>query len=260
MDSQASSVNRALVLRRRPRPQGPRSAGFAAGPAQRGPGPLQGALDRDRAGPEHGRRLLGRVAEHVAEYERGRLPRRHPLQPGHEGKFDRLGGLVPGLRARRGVGDALEQRVRVRLEPGDLAAPGRLGRLERRHRAGRDAPPGRAQRVEALVGRDPVQPRAQRGPLLEAGQPPPGGQQRLLQQVLGVGQRPGQPVAVRLQFPPVRLDQRPERLLLACLGALQDGLLHGPQHAISRQRPGERSVLARRGVYLNDDHEKGLSR
>ncbi len=224
----------------------PGAAGLVAAAVQGGPGPLQDPLDRDRAGPEHGRRLLGRVAEHVAEHERGRLPWRHALQPGHEGQLDRLGGLIPGLRARRSVGDALEQRVRVRLEPGDLAAPGGFWRLERRHRAGRDAPPGRAQRVEALVGRDAVQPRAQRRPLLEAGQAPPGGQQRLLQQVLGVGQRPGQPVAVHLQFPAVRLHQGAERLLLAGLGACQDGLLHGPSMPSRRtSRPAFRSRAPR---------------
>jgi hypothetical protein len=41
---------------------------------------------------------------------------------------------------------------------------------------------------------------------------PPGGQHRLLDDVLGVGQRSEHPVAVHLQLPPVGLGQLPERL------------------------------------------------
>ena len=63
------------------------------------------------------------------------------------------------------VGQAVEQGVRVRLEPDRLAAAGRLGRLERRlGRLRPGAAAAGAQRVQAAVGRDPVQPGAQRRP------------------------------------------------------------------------------------------------
>ncbi len=42
----------------------------------------------------------------------------------------------------------------------------------------------------------------------------PGGQHRLLDGVLGVGEGSGHPVAVHLQFPPVGLGQLPERLAI----------------------------------------------
>jgi hypothetical protein len=129
---------------------------------QRGAGALQRALDRGRTGAEHVGHLVRGEAEHVAQHERGGLPGRHALQAGDEGQLDRLGGLVAGIGARRGVGDAFEQGIGIGLQPGDLTAPTGLGRLERRDRLGRDPAAGAAQRVEALVGRDAVQPGTQR--------------------------------------------------------------------------------------------------
>jgi hypothetical protein len=58
---------------------------------------------------------------------------------------------------------------------------------------------------------DAVQPAPKRRPLPEAWQALPGRQQRLLEQVLGVGQRAQDPVAVHLQFAAVRLDQLAKR-------------------------------------------------
>jgi hypothetical protein len=105
-------------------------------------GALQGALDRDLAGAQHAD-LSGAEAEHVTEHERGGLAGRQALYPRDEGQFDRLGGLIARLGARRGVADALEQRVGVRLQPGDLAAASGLGRLERGKGLGRDPAAGR---------------------------------------------------------------------------------------------------------------------
>jgi hypothetical protein len=80
--------------------------------------------------------------------------------------------------------------------------------------------PALAERVEAAVRRDPVQPRAQRGALLEAAEPAPGGEQRLLDEILGVLHRAEHPVAVQLELAPVRFDQRRERALVACFRLL----------------------------------------
>ena len=43
----------------------------------------------------------------------------------------------------------------------------------------------------------------------------PGGQHRLLDRVLGIGEGSEYPVAVHLQLPPVRPGQLPERLAIA---------------------------------------------
>ena len=124
-----------------------------------------------------------------------------------------FGLLVAGLRAERHVDRPLEQGVGEGLEPHDLAEPGRLGRLDPGDvpLLGR-APAGRAERVEAPVGGDPVQPGADRGAPLEPAEALPGGQQRVLQGVLGVLEGAEHPVAVHLQLPAVRLGQLPERL------------------------------------------------
>jgi hypothetical protein len=185
---------------------------------QRGACALQGALDRGLAGAEHAGHLVAVEPEHVAQHERGRLAGRHALQGGDEGQFDRLGGLVAGLWARCGVGDAFEQVIGVGLQPCDLAAAGGIRGAERGDRLGRNPAAGTAQRVEALVGRDAVQPGAQGRALLEPGQPAPGREQRLLQQVLGVVQRAEYPVAVHLNFAPVRIGEFAERVLIAVSG------------------------------------------
>jgi len=126
-------------------------------------------------------------SEHIAQDEHGNLAGRQDLKGGHEGQGDGFGLLVPGLGPGRRPGDVLQERVRERLEPGDLAEPGRLGR----HDAGNvpfpgGSPPGRAKQVEAPVGGDPVQPGAQRGAFLESAEALPCGQQRVLDGVLGV--------------------------------------------------------------------------
>ena len=98
--------------------------------------------------------------------------------------------------------------------------PGGLRWLERGYR--RSRPPSRIpQQVEAAVGGDAVQPGAQRGTSGEPRQAPPGGQHRLLEHVLGVGQRAEQPVAVQLHLAPVRLGELAERLLVAAPGAFE---------------------------------------
>ena len=174
------------------------------------------------------RDLGGAVAEHVAQHEHGALAGRHALQPGDEREADGLARLVAGVGPVGAVGQALEQRVGVGLQPDRLAQPGRApARWPGRQRPAVARPPGAvAQRVQAAVRGDPVQPRAQRGAALEARQPAPGGQQRLLDEVLGVLHRAEDPVAVHLQLAPVRLGEGAEGLLVARPGALERRVAH----------------------------------
>src|ERR1700723_1379030 len=82
-----------------------------------------------------------------------------------------------------------------------------LARKPRTSRKMRTAP------VEAPAGGDLVQPGAQRGAFLaEPADALPGGQHRLLDGVLGVGEGAEHPVAMHLQLPPVGLGELPERL------------------------------------------------
>jgi len=77
--------------------------------------------------------------------------------------------------------------------------------IDRQH-AGRPS----AQRVQAGVGRDAVQPCSKRRPALELVALAPGAQQGLLHQVLGVLHRAEHPVAVQLKLAPVPLHRRHE--------------------------------------------------
>jgi hypothetical protein len=146
--------------------------------------------------------LGGPEAEHVAEHQRRALAGRQVLEGDHERQLDRLARLD------------LEQRVRVRVQPQRLDVVCWLERVPHR----RDLPGAartRAQRVEAAVGRDPVEPRAHRGAPLERLDAAPRGQERLLHHVLGVLHRADDAVAVQLQLAPVGLGQRAKRLLVA---------------------------------------------
>ncbi len=158
-------------------------------------------------------------AEHVAQDEYGALARREVLQTRHERERDGLLGLVARRGTRRRIGNPLEQRVRVRLEPRDLGEA--LRRMANRRRGRHFHRPAAAvtQRVQAPVGRDRVEPGAQRRPALELLEPAPGGEQCLLQQVLGVLERAEDPVAVQLQLAPVGRRQLGKRLLVTALGA-----------------------------------------
>src|SRR5215211_7594315 len=179
-------------------------------PPERRPGPLQGILDRGLARIEDVCDLGGAEAEHVAQRERGALAGRQVLKGADERQLDRLPGLVAGLRPGGAVRDVLQEDVRVRLEPDRLGPAGGLGRLNH----GLYLPwtaRSVAQRVQAAVRRDPVEPRAHRGSALEGLEPPPSRQQRLLNEVLGVLNGAEDPVAVDLQLPPVRIGELSKR-------------------------------------------------
>ena len=134
------------------------------------------------------------------------------LEPGDEGKRDPFARLVARLRAGSFVRDAFEQDVRVRLEPERLVPAGRFGEL--RHRCLRRASAIRPQGIERAIGGDPVEPRPERGALLELREASPGGEQRLLEHVLRVLGRADDPVDVQLQLTPVGVGQLAERVLV----------------------------------------------
>jgi hypothetical protein len=104
-----------------------------------------------------------------------------------------------GLRAKWHVDRTSEESVRKWLKPYDLAEPCRLGRFHPRHiplLSGSSA--GGAAHVEAPIGGDPVQASAKRGASFEPSEVLPGGQQRVLEGILGILERSQHPVAVHL--------------------------------------------------------------
>jgi hypothetical protein len=74
---------------------------------------------------------------------------------------------------------------------------------------------------------DLVQPRLEAGAALEAVEPAPRAQERLLHDVLGVVRRAEHPVAVDLERAAVRLHERAERPLVAGLGGGDEQRLVG---------------------------------
>ena len=216
--------------------------------------------------------------EDVAQDEDGELARRQDLERGHERQGDRLGLLVPSLRPQRHVHHALEEGVGERLEPHDLAESGRLRRLILGDvpLLGR-APAGRTARVEAPVGGDPVEPRADRGPFLEPSEALPCGHQRLLEDVLGVLEGSEHPVAVHLELPAVRLDQLLERLAvpgarpvdkvarhrstLAPRSSLSSSCVPTPQRSRNGRRETAQFALERgvEGGRTDDEEERAMT-
>src|SRR5262249_18387216 len=110
-------------------------------------------------------------------------------------------------------------------------------------------------------------PGAERGPLLEAGEAAPGGQQRFLDDVLGVLHGAEDPVAVHVQLAPVRGDELGECSLVAGLGPLDQLRCHADILASPRRptfsrpdvdtAPGEnwalldRPIRGQGGVHLS---------
>jgi hypothetical protein len=187
---------------------------------------LEGAVDGRLARLEHRGGVGGAEAEHVAEHEYGSLAGRQALERGDEGESDRLAGLIAGLRPGSRVGDALEQRVGVRLEPGLLDAPARRRRPSGRLGRGRELPASSSpKRGQAGVGGYPIQPGTQARAPGEALKPAPRGQERLLDHVLRVLGGAEHPVAVHVELAPVGLDQGPECLLVAASGGVQQAYL-----------------------------------
>src|SRR5260370_446482 len=122
---------------------------------------------------------------------------------------------------------------RSRGEPGSGACSRPAGRRGPEARA---AAAG-AQRVQAAVCRDLVQPGARRRAALEAGEPAPRGQQGLLQHVLSVLSRAEDLVAVQQELAPVGVGELAERLLVARLRAGQRAGVHHRILASARPFP-----------------------
>ena len=145
------------------------------------------------------------------------------LKRGDEGELDALALLV----ARVGRGESAfqpEGLVGVGLEPDQLdhRLPGALALARRRSVVDRQHPlRALRDRVEADVGRDPVEPGAERAPGLESGQAAPCSKQRLLERVVGVVRRAEHPVAVGVELAAVRLDELAERMLVPAAGRLE---------------------------------------
>jgi hypothetical protein len=81
-------------------------------------------------------------------------------------------------------------------------------------------------RVPAAICRGPVKPDLQRGSPVEALRPAPGGQQRLLEKILGILNRAEHAIAMRLELPPVGVDELAERPLVSRAGAGERSLGH----------------------------------
>ena len=88
---------------------------------------------------------------------------------------------------------------------------------ERLHPA--QATPLVPQRVPAAICRDAVKPDLQRGLPVEALQPEPGGQQGLLEKILGILNRAEHAIAMQLELPPVGVAELAERPLVSRPGA-----------------------------------------
>jgi hypothetical protein len=136
------------------------------------------------------------------------------LQAGDERQLGRLPQLVARLGPGREIRQPVQQHVRVGLHPDRVGLPGRLGRASHQRHLARPSP-AVAQRVQAAVGRDLVQPGAERGAALEADQAAPGREQGLLQHVLSVLHRAENLVAVQQELAPVGVGELAERLLVA---------------------------------------------
>jgi hypothetical protein len=74
---------------------------------------------------------------------------------------------------------------------------------------------GRPERIEGAVGRDLVQPGADRRAAFETLKATPSGEEGLLEQVLCVVERPDDPVDVHLKLTPVRVGQLAEGTFVA---------------------------------------------
>src|SRR5262249_27888861 len=138
----------------------------------------------------------------------------------HERQGDGFALVVANLRARRSVDCTLEQRIRERLEPDYFAEPCRFEQGHPGHIPFLGRPSaGLAAGGEASLCGAAVTPGAGRSALLEFCKTLPRRQQRVLEGVFGVLERPEHAVAMRLQLAAMRLGQCSERIAVAGLRA-----------------------------------------
>jgi predicted enzyme related to lactoylglutathione lyase len=178
---------------------------------------LQGAVDGRGRGLEGCRYLLRGKRKHVPEDQHSALTGREVLQSGDEREFDGFPLLVS--RFRRGA-DFLDRQnvVGIWLEPGNVRnrALRPLFAVIWRVVDGHDTLRSADDRIEARVRRDAVEPGANRAASVEAVEPTPAAQQRLLHNVIRIVKRPEHPVRVRMERPLMARDQAPEGLVVAC--------------------------------------------
>ena len=79
---------------------------------------------------------------------------------------------------------------------------------------------------------DPVEPRSQRAATLEAVEATPRTEQRVLERVVGVVDRPEHPVAVRVQVTAMWLHEATERVGIAGMRRVQVVVGHGLVHGL----------------------------
>lgn len=193
-------------------------------PPQGLPCSLEGAVRRRHRQAE-GRGRLGRgPAEHVAQHDHRPLAGRQHLQGGQVRELDRLAlerrCLGPGAAGLQVV----EQPVGIRLHPrhGGQRRWARAGCVGLGAGGGHQPRPAALgpQEVQAHVGGDAVQPRAERPRSagraggargIECGAPRPRPHDRLLDEVVGIVDRTNEPVAVDVQLRSVAADRVVER-------------------------------------------------
>src|SRR5262249_39926615 len=119
--------------------------------------------------------------------------------------------------------------------------------------------------IEAGVGRDGVEPRAQRGSTLEDLTPAPGAEERLLHDVLGIAERAEHPIRVQVQLAPVACGDRGECRLVALANRVDDGFgcfewIHRHGHMTAGEHETHRSVRKPLVLRLGAVHAEGTTR
>ena len=147
------------------------------------------------------------------------------------------------------------RRGTARATAAPLGGSARGARTGARDLAG--APLAVAQHVQAAVGRDAVQPGAQRVALLVSIKSAPGRQQGLLDHVLRVLDRAEDPVAVDVQLAAVGVRQRAERVFVArardgagSRSPLDPRTPSRPSTGTQHQRAANSSLSSRRPVFV----------
>src|SRR5262249_18338549 len=133
-------------------------------------------------GIEYLRDFSSMEPEHLAQNVDGPLAWRQQLQLSDERERDRFGCLILRLWPRCSIGDAIDERIRIRFDPQHLPKTSWLRQfswLHQRFLSGADTT--RAQHVQAAAGGHAIQPRPYGGPALERTQATPRRDQCLLE-------------------------------------------------------------------------------
>ena len=194
----------------------------------RGVGPLQRAVHAgDRRVQQFGD-LARLPLQHVAQDQHGALLRRQVLQGGDEGQANRLAlgqrlRRIARVRRNTVAGNWFDERT---LRQGRADEPiGGSRRTGHLHRQGAALPA--AQRVEAHVAGDAIEPGTHLGTSFEAVVGAPCSGERLLHGILGVERRPEHSVAEALEL----------------------GAMRGREHLIERRQSGRRRGPHRWEIY-----------